>query len=108
MWVEGVDYYGRPFTVYKKLNRQGYTGLIRDHIEWVRIDKYVESYRIRIKGHLRCRLVSINTKAYTVSKKVGIVYGYDDHSHYIDRWGNDRNDHHYIDDYNNLRRALVP
>jgi hypothetical protein len=106
--VEGVDYYGRPFTVNKTLNREKLNKNMRDWVEWIRIDKYVESYRIRMIGKARFRLVSINVKAYTVSKRVGLVYGYDDHNHYRNRHNGSNDDHHYIRDYNNLRRALVP
>ena len=107
VYVEGTDYYGRAFTVHKKLNKKNVMGNFRDWVEWIRIDKYVESYRIRIIGKARFRLVSINSKAYTVSRKVGIVYGYDDHNHYRDHRP-DVDDHHYIQDYNNLRQAIVP
>lgn len=106
-YIEGVDYYGRPFRVEKTLNRKGVGRMMRDYTEWIRIGRYVESYRVRIEGHMRCRLVSMNAKAYTVSKRVGLPYGYDASSSHIRRSGNEVFDHHYIKDYNSLRRALV-
>lgn len=110
--VEGVDYYGRPFKVTKRINirsrgHHGKTVTMRDYQEWVRIEKLVESYRIRIKGRVRCRMTHFVTKLYSSSNKIGLVYGYDAHDSYRDRQGNDHVIHHYIDDYNNLRRAIV-
>ena len=106
-YIEGVDYYGRPFKVEKTLNRKGVVSMMRDYTEWIRIGRYVESYRVRIEGHMRCRLVSMNAKAYTVSKRVGLPYGYDASSSHVRRSGQKVFDHHYIKDYNSLRRALV-
>ena len=106
-YIEGVDYYGRPFKVEKTLNRKGVGHMMRDYTEWIRIGRYVESYRIRIEGKMRCRLVSMNAKAYTVSKRVGLPYGYDASSSHLRRSGQEVFDHHYVKDYNSLRRALV-
>ena len=105
--VEGTDYYGRPFKVYKKLNRKNLSGTQRDWTEWIRVDKLVESYRIRIVGKARFRLVSINAKVYSESNRIGLAYGYDDHDYYRNRRNTDTEIHHYIKDYNNLRRVIV-
>lgn len=105
--IEGVDYYGRPFKVWKKLNRSGREGNFRSYTEWIRVDKYVESYRLRIIGKARFRLISINSKVYTQSNRIGLAYGFDDHDWYKNRRSGDTEIHHYIDDYNNLRRAIV-
>lgn len=110
--VEGVDYYGRPFAVYKKINiksrgHHGKTTTMRDYQEWVRIEKLVESYRIRIIGKVRCRMTHFISKLYTSSNKIGLPYGYDARDTFKDRQGNNHIIHHYIDDYNNLRRAIV-
>lgn len=106
-YIEGVDYYGRPFKVEKILNKKGIGRMMRDYTEWIRIGRYVESYRVRIEGQMRCRLVSMNAKAYTVSKRVGLPYGYDASSSHVRRSGQEVFDHHYVKDYNSLRRALV-
>lgn len=110
--IEGVDYYGRQFKVTKKLNikSRGYHGLTgeqRDYIEWVRIEKLVESFRIRIKGRARFRLTHINAKMYQQADTIGTPYGFDARDTYYNRKGQDHEIHHYIDDYNNLRRAVV-
>lgn len=110
--IEGVDYYGRQFKVTKKLNiksrgHHGLKGEQRDYVEWVRIDKIVESFRIRIKGKARFRLTHINAKMYQQADTIGTPYGFDARDTYYNRHGKDHEIHHYIDDYNNLRRAVI-
>lgn len=116
--VEGVDYYGRDFKVIKHLNRFKYgrnpdgsygpeNAEMRSHVEWIRIDKHVESYRIQIKGKARFRLTHINAKVYQDSARVGLPYGFDAGDGFVNRHSQPEVIHHYIKDYNNLRRAIV-
>lgn len=110
--VEGVDYYGRQFKIRKKINiesrgHHGKTGEQRNYVEWIRIDKIVESFRIRIKGRVRFRLTHINAKLYQQADTIGTPYGFDAQDTYYNRKGEDHEIHHYIDDYNNLRRAVI-
>lgn len=123
--VEGVDYYGRQFQIEKRLNKNGRRWQTendngkgwdedegewteqREHVEWIRIDKYVESFRLRIKGKARFRLTHINAKMYQQSDTIGTPYGFDARDTYHNRRGGKTVIHHYIDDYNNLRRAVV-
>lgn len=110
--IEGVDYYGRQFTIEKKLNirsrgNHGLEGEQRDYVEWVRVNKYCESLRIRIKGRARFRLTHIICKMYQQADTIGTPYGYDAVDTFRNRHGGDTKIHHYINDYNNLRRAVV-
>lgn len=115
--VEGVDYYGREFRIEKELNKtgrrwqtendNGRTGELRSHVEWVRVDKMVESLRIRIKGKARFRLTHINSRCYQQSDSIATPYGYDALDTYRNRKGQDHVIHHYIDDYNNLKEAVI-
>lgn len=110
--IEGVDYYGRQFTIEKKINikSRGYHGLEgeqRDYVEWVRVEKLVESLRIRIKGKVRFRLTHINARIYTQSDRIATPYGFDASDRYYNRHRGETKIHHYINDYDNLRRALV-
>ena len=111
--IEGVDYYGRYFTIEKKLNMKSrglhnVEGEQRNYVEWVRVGKLVESLRIRIKGRARFRLTHIIGKIYTQSDRIGTPYGYDARDTYLSRHANiEPKIHHYINDYNNLRRAVV-
>jgi len=111
--VEGTDYYGRSFTIEKQLNidggrgKHGKTTEMRDYVEWIRVDKYVDSFRIRIKGKARFRLTHVNCKLYVQADVVGTQWGFDAHDHYLDAHGTEGKIHHYINDYNNLRRAVI-
>lgn len=112
--VEGIDYYGRQFTIEKKLNiksrgndRYNITGERRNYVEWVRVNKYCESLRIRLKGRARFRLTHINCKMYQQADVIGTPYGYDAYDSYRNRKGGSTKIHHYINDYNNLREAVI-
>lgn len=130
--VEGVDYYGRYFQIEKKLNYKQrnwqpyndngaiahhkvlpngpeWTEVIeqRNYTEWIRIDKLVQSVRIRIKGRARFRLTHINAKVYQQADNISTPYGYDASDSGYNAKGQPFKIHHYINDYNNLRRAVV-
>ena len=107
--VEGVDYYGRFFRIEKFLNKgkSEYAGEQRYHVEWIRVDKIVESVRLRIKGKGRFRLTHINAKMYQQADTIGTPYGFDARDVYMNRKGQEHEIHHYIKDYNNLRRAVI-
>ena len=122
--IEGVDYYGRFFSIEKKLNIKSRhwqdvndNGLPdtgdpieqRAYVEYIRIDKIVESFRIRLQGHARFRLTHINAKMYQQADTIGTPYGFDANDSYRNRrnFSKQHKIHHYIDDYNNLRRAVV-
>ena len=80
---------------------------MREYIEYIHVGLLIQSYRIRMVGQLRCRLVSINAKLYTHANRIGTPYGYDDLSSYKNRHNDINIEHHYIRDYNNLRDAIV-
>lgn len=108
--IYGRDYYGRLYKVYKKITTKGKDGkyhLLRDHPEWIRVDRYVETYSMRIKGKAHFRMTNFNSKTYQQSTKIGIEYGYDSLSDYMGRHGELVDEHHYLDSYNNLRLAIV-
>jgi len=107
VYVEGVDYYGRPFKISKLVNREDKPQEMRSYTEYINVSKLVETYRIRIEGQARFRLMSINAKVYTQSNRIGMPYGFDAGSDYRNRHGGAADEHHYIDSYNNLRRAIV-
>ena len=110
--IEGVDYYGRQFTIEKRINiksrgHHGLEGEQRNYVEWVRVEKLVESLRIRIQGKVRFRLTHINARLYTQSDRIATPYGFDASDKYYNRHRGETKIHHYINDYDNLRRALV-
>lgn len=101
--VRGIDYYGRHFTVKKKIHENK----VRDYPVWIRVDKYVETYNVRIEGHARFKMTHILAKVYQQSNKIGLVYGFDGRVSYRDRDQQEVNDHHCLASYNNLRDAIV-
>ena len=103
--VEGVDYYGRPFHIYKKMRHSEED---RNVTEWIRVEKYVEFFRVLIKGNARYRCTHWLARVYSQSKRINNVYGYDEEYWYTNRSGGKSFDHHRIDDYNDLKRAIVP
>ena len=110
--IEGVDYYGRKFKIEKHLgvendSPRSHDFVKRDYVEWVRVQKLVEFFRIKIKGPCRCRLTHIINKAYLYNNLIGMPYGFDAKDTFINRHGDTESIHHYVSDYNNLRRAIV-
>lgn len=103
--VFGVDYYGRHYRVYHHVDTKG--KLLREYPVWMRIDKNVQTYRIRIKGKAHFRMTHFMSKTYQQSDKMALVYGYDSHAWYKNRDGGETDDHHYLESYNNLREAIV-
>ena len=103
--VFGVDYYGRHYRIFKHVNTGGKT--LREYPVWIRIDKNVQTYRIRICGKAHFRITHFMSKTYQQSDKMALVYGYDSHAWYKNRNGGETDDHHYLESYNNLREAIV-
>lgn len=102
--VEGIDYYGRHRFIRKNVNEPK---MIRNFAVWMRIDELIEQYKVTIRGKARFRMTHFMSKTYVQSKKINQVYGFDDHSWYRNRDGGNTDIHHYLDSYNNLRRAIV-
>ena len=106
IYIDGIDYYGRPFTVKKQIKE---TDVQYDYPVYIRVDRMIETYRIRIVGK-RCgyRLTHILCKCYTQSKKVNIVYGFDSDNWHTTHHHGQQFQHHRVDNYNNLVKAIVP
>lgn len=102
--VEGVDYYGRYRTIRKEVSE---SDMKRNYAVWMHIDELIEQYKVTIRGKARFRMTHFMSKTYIQSKKINQVYGFDDHSWYVNRDGGQTDIHHYLDSYNNLRRAIV-
>lgn len=102
--VQGIDYYGRHFRVKKNVSE---AELVRDVPVWIRVDKRIETYNVRIEGKARFRMTHVLAKVYQQSSKTNLVYGYDDLVSYRNRHGKDVDEHHYLRSYNDLREAIV-
>lgn len=103
--VDGVDYYGRKRTILKKVSVDE---MKRSYPVWMRIDELMESYKVTMRGCARFRLTHFLAKTYVQSNKIDQVYGFTDHSWYVDRDGGQTDIHHYLKSYNNLREAIIP
>ena len=123
--VTGVDYYGRHFNVQKVVEENE---LKTELPVYMRIDKLLQTYNIRIDGYAHYRLTHILAKTYPEANKIDLVYGFDSDNryearpkYYIDETTGDKvyltpredhkriaEDHHCVRDYNNLRECIVP
>ena len=104
--VEGYDYYGRHICIQKHISEPS---MQRDYLAWVRIDQKMRTFNVTMTGVCRFRLYDIIQKVYMQSRKVNLVYGFDDRIAYHGHHGDTVYEvHHYLDNYNNLRRAILP
>ena len=103
--IEGVDYYGRPFSCKKRID---HTAIEYKLPVYIRIDRMVETYRVRIVGNAQFRLTHVLFKAFTQSSKIDVVYGFDSHNWHTTHHHGREDQHHTVRDYNNLFRAIVP
>lgn len=103
--VEGVDYYGRPFTVSKHVSSYKIENKMA---VYMRIDRMVETYRVKIHGNAQFKLTHFIFKAFSQSNKINVVYGFDSHNWHTTHHHGETYQHHEIDNYNNLKACIVP
>lgn len=103
--IEGIDYYGRHIVVTKTISEDEIVNLKKVYI---RVDQKMISYHWSISGSCHYRLVDILAKVYPVSKKVGLVYGFDNSIGYTNRKGATSYVHRTIKSYNNLKEVILP
>lgn len=102
--VTGVDYYGRRFEVRKTVT---YDSMVANLQVWLRVGLLVRTYHLSLKGPARFRLYQILQKTYSQSSRINLVYGLDAYSEVRNRYDDTGLDHHEIDSYNNLVKAIV-
>lgn len=97
----GIDIFGRKITVRKRV----------EHSEakyalpvYMRVDMKLLDYKIRITGEAKFRINCFLAKLYTMSNKVGLVWGFDD-SISNKRYGDI---HPTFKNYNEVIRAVIP
>lgn len=100
----GVDYYGRDIHVKKIISSDSLQYSFRD---WMRVDLYLESFRLEISGNADFRLTHFLEKYYQQSNNVGMVYGYND-AVLRRKDGVWKPIHHLLESYNNLKSSLIP
>ena len=98
--LAGIDQFGRTITVEKKISHD--TTVYNDS-EYMRVDLRLQSYKLRIEGTARFRMTHFISKLYTMSSKIGLVWGFDDKESY--RTSGDI--HPTFKDYNDIKKAII-
>lgn len=73
--VRMVDMFGRKIVVKKAVSEES---VLFDEVVRMRIDQRVMSYVITMKGQARFRMSHFIARVYTMSNKIGQVWGFDD------------------------------
>lgn len=104
IWVEGYDIYGRHFKVAKNIIEPK---LLRQTSYYMRIDRYVKSFRLFIKGKAHFRLTHINMKCFQQSTSINNAYGFD--TWHVQRKQHNKENlyHHELKNYNNLKEIIM-
>lgn len=102
--IEGIDHYGRPIKILKRIREDR---VQHDTVEFIKIQKRLENMHVTFSGEAAFRMTHFISKVYPMSNRTGIMYGYDSHSHYKDRSLRERDDSHYVRDYNSLKRTIL-
>lgn len=96
-----IDQFGRKVTTTKTLS---YEEVQYGLTEWMRIDLKVRQYKLRFTGRANFRMTHFMAKTYTLSSRVGIVYGFD--TAQGDRTSN--NIRRCFKNYNDVKEAIIP
>jgi len=102
--VYGMDYYGRAVHANKHIKRDT---CVRDLSEFIRLDWYLVTYHVIIRGKAKYRLSQILAKVWSQPYRINLPYGYDDLNEYVEAHGRHGTENHYIDSYNNLERVIL-
>lgn len=96
-----IDQFGRKVTTTKTMS---YDDVQYGLTEWMRIDLKVRQYKLRFTGRANFRMTHFMAKTYTLSSRVGIVYGFD--TAQGDRSSN--NIRRCFKNYNDVKEAIIP
>ena len=80
--VRMIDMFGRKIDVKKTVSSEDVE--LYNHTVHMRIDQRVQSYVISFRGKARFRMTHFIARVYTLSNKVGQVWGFDDSITYRD------------------------
>lgn len=97
----GVDQFGRRITTHKHIS---HANTVYNSSEYMRVDLRLRSYKLIIKGKANFRMSHFIAKLYTMSSKIGLVWGFDDRQSY--RSNGDI--HPTFKCYNDIRKAIIP
>lgn len=102
--IRGTDYYGRHIEIKKHTHTDE---CVHDLREYIRINCYLESFRLKITGTGTFRLTHMLTRSYSEGRRFTITRGWDALEKYRDAHSNEGQDHCYIKNYANLREVLL-
>lgn len=95
----GVDMFGRTVHVHKDITHETAAYDVR---EYMRVDLRLQSYKLKFSGRAKFRMTHFMAKVYTMSNRMGLVWGFDDSS-----VSNQSTIHPYFKDYNDIRKAII-
>lgn len=98
--VRMIDMFGRKIDVEKTVSSEDVE--LYNHTVHMRIDQRVQSYVISFRGKARFRMTHFIARVYTLSNKVGQVWGFDDSITYRD----DGDIQPTFKCYNDVRKAI--
>lgn len=96
----GTDMFGRKVEVTKRIS---HAETVYEDREYMRVDLRLQSYKLILSGTARFRLTHFIAKVYTMSNKIGQVWGFDDSMSY--RHAGDV--HPTFNNYNDIREAII-
>lgn len=97
----GVDQFGRRITTHKHISHEN---ALYNFSEYMRVDLRLRSYKLIIKGKANFRMSHFIAKLYTMSNKVGLVWGFDDRQSHLDKG----DIHPTFKCYSDIRKAIIP
>lgn len=96
----GIDQFGRDIEIVKDIS---HSEAVYGSAEYMRVDLRMQSYKLIFTGKARFRMSHFIAKVYTMSSKVGLVWGFDDQMSF--RSTGDI--HPTFKDYNDIRDAII-
>lgn len=97
----GIDQFGRKVTTHKHVS---HSEAAYNFSEYMRVDLRLRSYKLIITGKANFRMSHFIAKVYTMSNKVGLVWGFDDRQSYRTKG----DIHPTFKCYNDIRKAIIP
>lgn len=97
----GVDQFGRKVSTVKHITHDTCQYNLT---EWMRIDLTLQSYKLRFTGNATFRMTHFIGKVYTLSNRIGLVWGFDDSQTHNQAY----DIHPTFRCYNDIRKAIIP
>lgn len=96
-----IDQFGRQITTTKHIHHDEVQYGLN---EFMRVDLKLRSYKLIFRGKSNFRMTHFMAKVYTMSKRVGLVWGFDDSQSFRSHG----DIHPTFKSYNDIRKAIIP